>query len=48
MAPFSGVNADDVRVSLAANITGGEVNTELQEYMAKVENCLWICFLFIT
>lgn len=32
----SGVNADDVRVTIAAPAARGEANNELLEFMAKV------------
>lgn len=34
----SGVNADDVRVSVAAPAARGEANNELLEFMGKVCN----------
>lgn len=33
---LSGVNADDVRVSVAAPASNGEANNELLEFMGKV------------
>ena len=33
---MTGVNADDVRVSVAAASRGGEANNELLEFMGKV------------
>lgn len=33
---FSGVNADDVRVTVAAVAARGEANNELLEFMGKV------------
>jgi hypothetical protein len=33
---FTGVNADDVRVTVAAPAARGEANNELLEYMGKV------------
>lgn len=33
---FSGVNADDVRVTVAAPAARGEANNELLEFMGKV------------
>jgi uncharacterized protein YggU (UPF0235/DUF167 family) len=38
---MSGVNADDVRVTVAAPAARGEANNELLEFMGKV------CLLFI-
>ena len=37
----SGVNADDVRVSVAAPAANGEANNELLEFMGKVWMFQW-------
>ena len=39
-----GVNADDVRVSVAAPAARGEANNELLEFMGKVD--IWIWFIY--
>lgn len=36
----AGVNADDVRVTVAAPAARGEANNELLEYMGKVGICV--------
>ena len=43
---FPGVNADDVRVSVAAVAARGEANNELLEFMGKVQKMIfyWNCF----
>lgn len=35
---FAGVNADDVRVAVAAPAARGEANNELLEFMGKVHS----------
>jgi len=37
---FSGVNADDVRVTVAAPAARGEANNELLEFVGKVCSCI--------
>lgn len=37
LSTFSGVNADDVRVTVAAAAARGEANNELLEFMGKVD-----------
>lgn len=41
---LSGVNADDVRVTVAAPAARGEANNELLEFMGKVIICLLFVF----
>lgn len=38
---FSGVNADDVRVTVAAVAARGEANNELLEFMGKVHKTVF-------
>lgn len=40
---ISGVNADDVRVAVAAPAARGEANNELLEFMGKVRYSLSLC-----